>query len=56
MRGGPTTGATDACLYCGSPLEVVAKRGWHPDPLGSPLLRWFDGTGWSAHTQAPDRG
>ncbi len=24
--------------------------GWFPDPAGQPLLRWWDGMGWTAHT------
>lgn len=53
MCGGPTTGAREACLFCDSPLPMVAKRGWHPDPLGSGARRWFDGTAWTEHTQMP---
>lgn len=55
MCGGPTTGAKEACLFCGSPLPMIAKRGWHPDPLGSGTRRWFDGTTWTEHTQVPER-
>jgi len=26
--------------------------GWHPDPYGSPGLRWWDGTAWTGHLRA----
>lgn len=54
MCGGPTTDAKAACTYCGSPLPMVAKRGWHPDPLGGLERRWYDGSRWSEHTKQPD--
>lgn len=31
--------------------EVVA--GWYPDPAGSALSRWWDGTRWTESTMAP---
>ena len=27
--------------------------GWYADPAGSPQLRWWDGTQWTSHFQAP---
>jgi hypothetical protein len=30
------------------PLDV--PPGWYPDPQGYPMLRWWDGWAWSAHT------
>lgn len=31
--------------------------GWYPDPYGLPMLRWWDGSHWSARTQeAPPPG
>lgn len=38
--------------YGGQPS---AGPGWHPDPSGSGLLRWWDGHGWTDHT-APAYG
>jgi hypothetical protein len=32
-----------------SPRHVAAP-GWHPDPTGVPLLRYFDGQQWTDHT------
>jgi len=26
------------------------EPGWHPDPYGHPLLRWWDGSVWTEHT------
>ena len=54
MCGGATTDAKTKCLYCGSPLPMIARRGWHPDPLGSGVRRWFDGSNWSEQTRLPD--
>jgi hypothetical protein len=28
----------------------VAPPGWHPDPSGQNVLRWWDGTRWTEHT------
>ncbi len=37
-----------------APLVPTTPPGWHQDPYGPPgHLRWFDGTQWSAHVQAP---
>ena len=30
------------------PLDI--PPGWYPDPQGYPMLRWWDGWAWSAHT------
>jgi Protein of unknown function (DUF2510) len=31
----------------------IPPSGWYPDPYGVPrLLRWWDGSGWTEHTQA----
>ena len=33
------------------PASVATPgAGWFPDPAGQPLLRWWDGIGWTAHT------
>jgi hypothetical protein len=32
--------------------EIVA--GWYPDPAGSTLSRWWDGTRWTESTMAPN--
>lgn len=32
--------------------RVSSQAAWHPDPSGQPgMLRWWDGTQWTAHTQ-----
>jgi hypothetical protein len=36
-----------------APSQPVAAPGWHPDPTGAPLLRYFDGQQWTAHTAPP---
>lgn len=30
--------------------EFVVPEGWYPDPAGSPMLRWWNGEGWTEHT------
>ena len=53
MCGGVTAKAHDTCRFCGSPLPMVARRGWHPDPLGGTGRRWYDGASWTEHTRLP---
>jgi hypothetical protein len=31
----------------------ATPAGWYADPAGSPQLRWWDGTQWTDHLQAP---
>lgn len=31
----------------------VGGSGWYPDPQGPGLLRWWDGSAWTAHVQPP---
>ena len=34
----------------------MSEAGWYPDPDGSPLQRYWDGTAWTEHTRdAPDQ-
>ena len=33
-----------------APSQPVAAPGWHLDPTGALLLRYFDGQQWTAHT------
>ncbi|ADG89380.1 hypothetical protein TBS_34160 [Thermobispora bispora] len=35
---------------------TTTPAGWYPDPYGSPLLRWWDGTQWTEHTHPPVAG
>ena len=34
----------------GQPVETIAA-GWYPDPSGESRLRYWDGSGWTEHTQ-----
>jgi len=53
--GGPTAkSSASCCSYCRSPLPMITKRGWHPDPLGTGSRRWFDGGRWTEHTSRPE--
>jgi hypothetical protein len=29
--------------------------GWHPDPGGSPMLRWWDGEDWADRWKPPEQ-
>ena len=31
----------------------LPPAGWYPDPYGAPFDRWWDGAGWTAHTNTP---
>jgi hypothetical protein len=31
----------------------MPPAGWYPDPYGQPFERWWDGTGWTEHTNTP---
>jgi hypothetical protein len=31
----------------------MPPAGWYPDPYGAPVERWWDGTGWTEHTNSP---
>ena len=38
-------------------MAVGVPAGWYQDYQDAALLRWWDGTQWTAHTQPrPDRG
>jgi Protein of unknown function (DUF2510) len=32
--------------------EIAPQGGWYADPYGQPVLRWHDGTAWTAYTVA----
>ena len=34
-----------------NPTASAAPAGWYRDPLGIPQLRWWNGIGWTNHTQ-----
>lgn len=48
------------CIFCitmqrqgapaSAPPVAVTPPGWYPDPSGGPLMRYWDGTGWTLHT------
>ena len=31
----------------------LPPAGWYPDPYGAPFERWWDGAGWTEHTNTP---
>jgi len=33
---------------------ALPPAGWYPDPYGAPFERWWDGAGWTTHTNAPE--
>ena len=33
--------------------QSTAPAGWHPDPAGTPRLRWWDGVQWTEHFTDP---
>ena len=37
-------------------VRAVPVAGWYPDPGGQPLLRWWGGSEWTAHTIDPTTG
>lgn len=38
-----------------STVSTVPPAGWYPDPLGDPVLRWWDDRGWTEHTALDER-
>ena len=34
------------------PMIGAAPPGWYPDPMGVPVMRWFDGRQWTPQTAA----
>lgn len=51
-RSGKRKAASQAGLPPAGPVPAVAPA-WYPDPSGSGLLRWWDGTMWTDQTAAP---
>ena len=50
----PSTPAAPAAPASPAPeAPSAAPPGWHPDPYGSPGLRWWDGTVWTEHLRTP---
>jgi hypothetical protein len=35
-----------------TPAPAIAAAGWYPDPYGQTAQRYWDGSGWTEHTQA----
>lgn len=31
----------------------LAPFGWYPDPAGTPMLRWWNGTAWTDRLERP---
>lgn len=52
---GPTpAGATATSGPATAPTGDLPPAAWYPDPAGSPGLRYWDGTAWTAHTAYTD--